>query len=68
MDILESLLIAVGFSLGEFAQIIYRTPSPYKLDYFHRVKYFMKEGDMKTLAIVLALFILSSILIGLFIP
>ncbi len=66
MDILESLLIAVGFFLGEFAQIIYRTPSPYKLDYFHRIKYFMKEGDMKTLAIVLALFILSAILIGLF--
>lgn len=66
MDILESLLIAAVFSLGEFAQIIYRTPSPYKLDYFHRVKYFMKEGDMKTFAIVLALFILSAILIGLF--
>lgn len=66
MDVLESLLIGAVFSLGEFAQIIYRTPSPYKLDYFHRVKYFMKEGDMKTFAIVLVLFILSAILIGLF--
>ena len=66
MDILESLLIAVGFSLGEFAQAVYRSIIPFKLNYEILSEYILNESGIIALAIFFGAFILPAILIGLF--
>ena len=66
MDVLESLLIAAVFSLGVFAQAVYRSIIPFKLNYEILSEYILNESGIIALAIFFGAFILSAILIGLF--
>ncbi len=66
-DMIESLLIAVGFSLGVFAQIIYRMLMPFKLNFENISKYFLNESGIIGLVVFFGVFILSAVLIGWFV-